>query len=403
MRDSLALLAHPGTQYSAQLARQLARLGHLYRFWTGFALAEGGSRQQRLARLWPSLSNRIHNRVIADLSADQIRIVPYLELGYLAGMRLGGESQRVVHWRNTRFQRAIPESELSASDVGIGFDTSSDILIDRFHRLGKRYILDQTIAHPRAKAEAYELIRKRYPVWAGDLEKRADDVSEAEASEHQKADRIVVASTFTKSTLLANGVREEKISVNPYGVDLTRFRIKEAAQARPFRFLFAGLISARKGIPLLLEAWRKLDLSDAELLIAGPISYTAPAEWLGSTPNVRYLGKLANSDLAQLMAESDVFVFPSYFEGFALVLLEAMACGLPVITTTATAGPDIVTEGDDGWVMAPGDLETLIEKMRGSLEHRDQLRAMRLKARRTAERFSWDAFGDRWAAILDLV
>lgn len=394
-----ALLAHPGTQYSAQLARELGRLGLLYRFWTGFGVAEG-SRWGAIANSIPPLQRALHNRIIPNLSPAQIRVLPSLELGYLAGMRVGGESQSVIHWRNTRFQRAIPERELEACDAGIGFDTSSATLIDRFHRLNKPFALDQTIAHPKAKALAYNLIRERYPEWSRDLEVRSQEVSQAEAAEHQSADRIVVASSFTKSTLLSNGVAAEKISVNPYGVDLNRFRLQDRKEQKPFRFLFAGLISARKGIPQLLEAWGKLNLADAELVLAGPMSHTAPSKWLGASAGVRYVGKVTNAALADLMSESDVFVFPSYFEGFALVLLEAMACGLPIITTTATAGPDLVTEGHDGWIIPPGDLDALVHVMRECSNQRDQVARMRTPARATAERFSWNAFGDRWAGIL---
>jgi glycosyltransferase involved in cell wall biosynthesis len=115
------------------------------------------------------------------------------------------------------------------------------------------------------------------------------------------------------------------------------------------------------------------------------------------------LGKVSNTELAGIMAESDVFVFPSYFEGFALVLLEAMASGVPVITTTATAGPDITTPGEDGWIIEPGNLDALIEAMRFCLENRDRVTEMGANARRTAERFSWDAYGDRWVEILQAV
>jgi len=101
------------------------------------------------------------------------------------------------------------------------------------------------------------------------------------------------------------------------------------------------------------------------------------------------------------MSESDVFVFPSYFEGFGLVLLEAMAAGIPVLTTTATAGPDIITQDHDGWVTEPGDLNMLVNAMQFCLQNRDQIATMRETARATAERFSWDAYGDRWHAILE--
>jgi glycosyltransferase involved in cell wall biosynthesis len=110
--------------------------------------------------------------------------------------------------------------------------------------------------------------------------------------------------------------------------------------------------------------------------------------------------QLPHDKLASIMSQSDVFVFPSYFEGFALVLLEAMAAGLPVLTTTATAAPDIVTEGRDGFVVPPGDVDAFIEKMTFCLNNRDWIAEMGPRARATAEKFSWDAYGDRWASIL---
>jgi glycosyltransferase involved in cell wall biosynthesis len=100
------------------------------------------------------------------------------------------------------------------------------------------------------------------------------------------------------------------------------------------------------------------------------------------------------------MQQCDVFVLPSYFEGFGLVLLEAMASGLPIITTTATAGPDILTEGTDGWNIEPGDLASLVERMNYCLEHPAEVREMGRQARATAQRFTWSAYGERWMRIL---
>jgi glycosyltransferase involved in cell wall biosynthesis len=208
------------------------------------------------------------------------------------------------------------------------------------------------------------------------LEIRAEAVSEAEDAEHRKANRIVVASSFTKETLIENGVPAEKVVLNPYGVDLRRFSVNHLVRKNPrFRFVFAGLVCARKGIPLLLQAWTKLRPKDAELWIAGQLTPTAAAKRI-DYEQVKFLGKIPNAQLAAIMSESDVFIFPSYFEGFALVLLEAMACCLPAITTMATAGPDIVTQDHDGWIIEPGNLDALISSMRFCLENRDRVTSM---------------------------
>ena len=349
----------------------------------------------------PSPPYWLGHRTVADVPADKIRTVPSLELIATLRLRLGGEPQVVMHSRNEQFQRAIAQNDIDASDVVIGFDTSSNILVERAAKAGRPLIVDQTIAHPRSKHRVYEEIKKQFPNWADDLEVRAETVGAAEELEHREATKIVVASSFTKRTLVENGVVESKIVLNPYGVDLERFSIQRQSNgARPFRFLFTGLVCARKGVPLLLEAWKQLNPKNAELWIVGPLTPTASRECRSSSSSVKIIGKVPNAELASIMSQSDVFVFPSYFEGFGLVLLEAMAAGLPVLTTTATAAPDIVTQELDGFVIEPGNLDALVNKMEFCLKNRERLAEMGRAAHKTAERFSWDAYGDRWQRIL---
>lgn len=398
-----ALLAHPGTQYSAQLARQLYRHNCLLRFWTGFALSENGLVERAIRRLTTTPPDWLGHRTVSDIPADKIRTVPSLELMALLRLRLGGEPQVVMHQRNEKFQRAIAQTDIEKSDVVIGFDTSSNVLADRATSASRPLILDQTIAHQRSKHRVYESIKKQFPDWADDLDVRADAVGAAEESEHRKAARIVVASSFTKRTLIENGVAENKITLNPYGVDLKRFSNQDQPRrSGPFRFLFAGLVCARKGIPLLLQAWKRLQPKDAELWIVGPLTPTAAAK-CRSEGSVKIIGKVPNAEMASIMSQSDVFIFPSYFEGFGLVLLEAMAAGLPVLTTTATAGPDILTQGEDGWIIDPGDLDALTNAMQLCLRNKDRVAVMGENARATAERFSWDIYGDRWQEILRML
>ncbi|HWY51307.1 MAG TPA: glycosyltransferase family 4 protein [Chthoniobacterales bacterium] len=395
-----ALLAHPGTQYSGQLARQLHRHDCLLRFWTSFGLVENGLIDRAIRGAMPTPPDWLGHRTVTGVPIDKIRTIPWLEFAALLRLRLGGEPQVVMHWRNERFQRAIAQADIEESDAVIGFDTSANILADRAAGLGRPLILDQTIAHPRSKHRVYEAIKAQYPDWADDLDIRPDTIGAAEESEHRKAAKIVVASSFTKRTLVENGIAENKIILNPYGVDLKRFSIRhQESRIRPFRFLFAGLVCARKGIPLLLQAWQRLKRSDAELCIVGPLTPTAAAK-CRSDGNVNVLGKLPHTSVASMMSESDVFVFPSYFEGFGLVLLEAMAAGLPVITTTATAAPDIITDGSDGFIIKSGDADALATKMEFCLGNRERVAEMGLGARAKAERFSWDAYGDRWTKIL---
>jgi glycosyltransferase involved in cell wall biosynthesis len=96
-----------------------------------------------------------------------------------------------------------------------------------------------------------------------------------------------------------------------------------------------------------------------------------------------------------------VFVFPSFFEGFALVLLEAMASGLPIISTTATAAPDLISDPLQGIVIDPENQEQLEAAMVAMRSQRGRLAEMSHAARRRAEEFSWDKYGERWAQLIE--
>jgi glycosyltransferase involved in cell wall biosynthesis len=214
------------------------------------------------------------------------------------------------------------------------------------------------------------------------------------------AKKIVVASSFSRSTLVSQGISEDKILINPYGVDLELFHPPASPrERRPLRFLFLGLISARKGIPLLLEAWERMRLRDAELWLVGPVSERERA-LIPDLPGLKVLGKHPHQELPNLLRQCDVLVFPSYCEGFAMVILEALASGMPVITTEATAGPDLIQDGVEGRLIPSGDMDALCAAMTDFASAPDKLESNALAARRCAEKFSWDVYGDRWQQIL---
>jgi alpha-maltose-1-phosphate synthase len=396
------LLAHPGTQYSFRLAGELHRRNALEAFYTGLAFVTGGYVDRGWRVLPERWRRRLSNRRISGLPASRLHCRPMGELMALWELARGGDSQEVVHRRNERFQQSIPNRALSGAKAVIGFDTSSWVLVERCAKVGVPLLLDQSIGHPDSKLEIYERVKRRFPAWGEGVETRRPAVREAEEKEHQGASLVIAASSFTRRTLIENGVQPNKIRVNPYGVDCTKFSVGERSKARPFRFVFVGSINARKGVPLLLDAWRQLHALGAELWLVGPASRRV-LQLIPDLPGLRYVGAVPHIELPGILKECDVFVFPSYFEGFGLVILEAMACGLPIVTTTATAGPDIITQGQEGWIMEPDNLERLVAIMRDCMANRATLPEMGQRARATAERFSWVSYGNRWIEILEEV
>ena len=104
--------------------------------------------------------------------------------------------------------------------------------------------------------------------------------------------------------------------------------------------------------------------------------------------------------LKSVLPGYDVLVFPSYFEGFGLVVLEAMSCGLPVITTAATCGPDIINHGKNGILVKTGSQEELLKAMLSFTDGTYNLSQMSHNAREKALQYSWDSYGKRWKEII---
>jgi starch synthase len=400
MRLPKVLLTHPGTQYSFRLALELERQDLLSLFFTGFAFCAGDLFDRVWKRLPTRYRRRLANRRVEGLPSHKLRCHWFGEVSAILAQRSGADPQALLHRRNASFQQAIPEAALAAADAVIGFDTSSWILARRCRQLGIPLIVDQSIAHADSKVALFERIGAQFPGWSEGLESRLPEVRKAEEEEHEGAKLIIAASSFTKRTLIENGVNEEKIRINPYGVDSARFSQISRTSERPFRFVFIGAITARKGVPLLLEAWRELEPRDAELWLIGAVSRKVQS-LLPDLRGLRHIGRIPHSEIPGLLQQSDVLVFPSYFEGFGLVILEAMAAGLAVISTTATAAPDLYQHGVEGWIIAPGDLAHLISGMAECLGNPAEVRAKGAAARRIAQRFSWRAYGERWAAILN--
>lgn len=394
------LIVHPGTQHSFRLAVELYRLNRLLRLRTGFAIPAGGALDRAYGAAPRSIARRVANRRVSELPRQLVGIRPVYEMIALGGIRSGLDSQHLLHWRNARFQNSVPSRDLANASVVVGFDTSSWILARRCEELGVPQILVQTIGHPDSRRSVIDALLAKYPEWVEDSDARLGLVRRSEQEEHDRATLIVASSSFTRQTLVDNGVAESKIRVISHGVDCHRFSVKPATGSRPFRFIYAGLIDGRKGIPVLLDAWRRLAPHDAELWLVGPATKRQVA-LLPPLKGLKYLGAVPQYELPDLFGQCDAFVFPSYFEGFGLVILQAMACGLPAITTTATAGPDLFSEGEAGWIVAPGDVERLAAAMEQALSDPGQVAQMGKRAREIAEQSTWQHYGQRWCPVLD--
>ena len=211
------------------------------------------------------------------------------------------------------------------------------------------------------------------------------------------ANHIFVASSFTAKTLLDYPGTLPDISVIPYGFPPV-FRDKEYGNNdKPLKVLFVGGLSQRKGIANLFEAVNHLGTKNIELTVVGRKAATDCSALEVELAKCNYIPSLSHGDILALMRTQDVFVFPSLFEGFGLVITEAMSQGLPVITTDRTVGPDVITHSENGWIINAGSTNSLIECLDNILSDRSLLKKCGVAATDTASMRSWDNYGKELA------
>lgn len=288
-----------------------------------------------------------------------------------------GESMVVASW-----SCAEPVFELAQSRDAICVLNCAQV----HHAFSRRYLQAEAKREPSFAATLNSHDR---PAW---LMSRLD-------REIALADKILVGSSFAKATFVSEGVPEDKLYVVPYGVDTELFSASTFSRdSNSFRVVFAGQVSQRKGIAYALRAYEAIHAPDSSLTLVGKLQDdgSSLAPWRGI---FRYIPHLPRADLARIFESSDVFLFPTLIEGMPIVVLEAMASGLPVITTPNGPG-DIVRDGVDGFVVPPRDVDTLVKRLQILKENPDLRKAMGKNAANRAREFSWNRYRENTARLL---
>jgi len=284
---------------------------------------------------------------------------------------------------------------LKECDIHIGWSGSSLETIIEAKREGKIFILERGSSHFTYQTKILEEDYKRY----GNRTFTPNYLTwQRELLEYELSDYISVPSSFAKRSFLEYGVPEEKLIVNPYGVDLSAFKqIKKEDDI--FRIIYAGAGSFQKGYHYLLQAFYELNLPNAEVWHLGSIKDEIKP-YLDKYKTDKWIlkGHKPQSELYKYYSQGDLFVMPSIQEGLALVQAQAMACGLPLICTTNTGGEDFITEqGKEGFVIPIRDIEALKEKILYLYENRKICKEMGENAKKRVKNgLSWDDYGNRY-------
>ncbi len=203
-------------------------------------------------------------------------------------------------------------------------------------------------------------------------------------------DEVHALSGFVKQSLVDNGISADKIRVTHLGIDAGEYPTSPWNPADPFTVLYVGSITVNKGIPYLLDAWEQNswgDDSDARLVLCGRPS--PQMETVLQRYDFENLELPGYVDPREYHRSTSVFAFPSLSEGFAKAPMEAMAAGLPTIVSDHSGVHEILSHGDDGYVVPAGDSKRLAKRLRYLRTNPAERKRMGESALQTAESQTW--------------
>jgi glycosyltransferase involved in cell wall biosynthesis len=388
----MILLSHPtGNENVRQAARALQEASLLGEFWTCLSWDP----DSWLNRVLPgSLRDQFARRSFPRTVRTFTRTAPWRETGRLLfGLfDIDAVLQDLDRKVADRLRRANNFAAVYAYEDGAleSFRAARD--------RGLHRIYDLPIGYWRVARQIYVEECEHEPQWAATLTGFRDSEEKLARKEEELklAERVVVASGFTRQTLREANFSGE-VSLIPYGSP--PIALNEIARSSgKLRVLFAGSLGQRKGLSYLLRALDSLG-GNAELTLLGRKATENCAPLEAAVRKHRWIPTLPHHSVLREMQRHDVLVLPSLFEGFGLVILEAMAQGLVVIATPHTAAPDLIDDGIDGFIVPIRSAQAIAERLELLLQDPPRLHEMKLAARRKAELHRWEAYRQSLARL----
>jgi glycosyltransferase involved in cell wall biosynthesis len=380
------IVSQVGSREHYAIPRGLARRGLLERVVTDYwcprwlsSNAANSLRWKPLARLRGRFSPEIDRRVVSfNGRAALARALSYgrrpAEGVYAADIEYG-------RWFAQNTARIIERSP--AARVFFGYSMGSLEALQAARRRGLFTVVDQ-IDPALEEAEIVRQERERFPDWEERAARQPEPYWRRLRDEWSTAHLVVVNSEWSRQSLIKHGLPPEKVAVVPLAYEPpAQASTGHRPAGKNLRVLWLGTVILRKGIQYLLEAARRLPA--VEFTVAGPVRISQRV--VGAAPsNVRFLGQVPHLQTAELFKTSDLFLFPTLSDGFGLTQLEAMAWGLPVVTTRHCG--EVVIDAENGLLVPARDGQAIAEAIARVEADRELLAALSRKALATVTAFS---------------
>ena len=396
------LLSHPsGNSNVRETLRALDENSLLSQYVTFFATIRGNV-FDKLSKL-PG-GSEFDRRRLDVRYAKKVACKPWPELMRLLAQRFGW------HWliqhqvglfcpdrNNERLGRFAVERLSSSPHASFqavyGYEDTALESFSAAKKLGLKTIYDLPTGYWRASKELFEEERAREPLWSQLLPVLRDTEVKLGRKERELelADVVITASGFTKHTLDMFPGKLPPVVTVPYGAPEPLGRKMEASRDGKLKCLFVGTLSQQKGLSYMFEALRMVDVP-VEMTVVGRPGRADFQPLNEALSKVNYIPSLPNAKILELMHRQDVLLFPTLFDGFGLVMLEAMSRGCVVVATPNCGASDILTDGEDGFIVPIRDPQAIAEKLELLYRDRDRLVLMSRAASTKAGKLTWSAY-----------
>ncbi len=411
------IIAHPSKQHSFYTATAVKKEGYLFRYITTVYDREGSLTYKLKSFLGKKDMKKASTHKCEFLEDNEI--IQYYEIDYLISLALNRvprlSNLREIHrqYVANKFGRKVAKYAIKNNvNAVIMYDTTATACFKYLKKNAPQIkrILDVSIVSKPFMKNTFEknmkltgdnsLFKEHIYMWNNKhMQNFVDEIIDS--------NYFIVPSNIVKESLIYCGAEDKNIKIVPYGVDINQFTFKNKKSInKRLKLIYVGQVTYRKGIHHLLEVISKLNADEVEVELVGTYSTDSNIyKKYSSYENIKFTGFVTRDNLSTKYQQADVFVFPTLGEGYGLVVLEAMSCGLPVICSDYAGGNDAVVDGENGFVFPAGNEHELQNKIEWFIKNRQILSQMSKKANESVQNLTWfnyyDSIGNTIREILE--
>ena len=400
------IVAHEGKQHSFRTAEALLQKGYLFKYITTIY-----DKPFSLTRLVKWLLRGDAKKKCASHRASSIpddMVLQYCEWKGLLRLFLSKIPSLYKHfphyydWLHDSFGRKVAEYAIKNNvDAVIMYDTNANecwkILkecaphIKRIQdvSIANRLFMKKNFIHDMEQTHDENIKNEQIELWDENNCKRY--LEEIKDSQY-----FLIASNVVKRSMKFSGIKDDQMFLAPYGVDCDKFDfVQKQTLEKPLKLVYVGQVTYHKGIHHLLKVLDRFSEDDVELYLAGGYSESTPfVQEYKNRKNIHFLGFVTRDVLASLYQKSDVFVFPTLGEGYGMVILEALSCGVPCVVSDLAGGDDAIIEGYNGYKFKAGDDDDLYKKIQWFIDNPTKFPEYSENSRRSVEKQTWQSYYD---------